>query len=226
MLGTLEESDWNRTVLIRNQPHSVMQAIHRSLTHAAYHAGQITYVARLLQTCEWNWITIPPGQSKQARRICNREWHFRRERGDGGRLLRASIIPAAETHGRTEDQGIGGDGVAHRGVRDRAERRVEWAFDRILEAVKVCQGKGHCVAQTVAEAHVNGVFEDGRGGDVEARLERSRLGPDYSCSRPGEKSVTLIFGADERQAKMLCQPRPATEPAEVKPERLKPSVLP
>jgi hypothetical protein len=64
-LGTLQEADWTRMVLIRGEPHSVMQAIHRGLTHAAYHTGQIVYLARLLQTGDWNWITIPPGQSKE-----------------------------------------------------------------------------------------------------------------------------------------------------------------
>jgi uncharacterized damage-inducible protein DinB len=64
-LAALQESDWTRTVLIRGEPHSVMQAIHRALTHAAYHTGQIVYLARLLQTGAWTWITIPPGQSKE-----------------------------------------------------------------------------------------------------------------------------------------------------------------
>jgi hypothetical protein len=38
-------------------------------THVAgntgYHVGQVVYLARLLTTEGWNWITIPPGQSKQ-----------------------------------------------------------------------------------------------------------------------------------------------------------------
>ncbi|MBI3822279.1 MAG: DUF1572 family protein [Planctomycetes bacterium] len=64
-LASLEESDWTRSVRIRGEEHSVMQAIHRSLTHTAYHVGQIVYLARLLKTDGWNWLTIPPGQSKQ-----------------------------------------------------------------------------------------------------------------------------------------------------------------
>lgn len=67
-LGSLQESEWTRTVLIRGEPHSVMQAIHRALTHAAYHTGQIVYLARMLQTGDWTWITIPPGQSKEHAR--------------------------------------------------------------------------------------------------------------------------------------------------------------
>lgn len=63
-LTALQESDLAKTVLIRTEPHTVLQAIHRGLTHAVYHVGQITYLARLLQSGDWNWITIPPGESK------------------------------------------------------------------------------------------------------------------------------------------------------------------
>jgi len=64
-IAALEESDWLRTITIRGEPHSVLQAIHRSLTHSACHVGQITYLARMLKTDDWRWITIAPGQSKQ-----------------------------------------------------------------------------------------------------------------------------------------------------------------
>ena len=71
----LQEKDWLKTVRIRGEEHTVLQAIHRSLAHSAYHVGQITYVARLLRSHDWKWITIPPGQSK--------EWNAR-----GGRYLK------------------------------------------------------------------------------------------------------------------------------------------
>ena len=64
-LKILEESDWTKTVLIRGEAHTVCQAVHRSLAHTVYHIGQITYLARLLATGDWKWITIPPGQSNQ-----------------------------------------------------------------------------------------------------------------------------------------------------------------
>lgn len=64
-LEALTEADWLRTVTIRNEPHTVLQAIHRSIAHTAYHSGQIVYLSRLLTTGEWKWITIPPGQSQQ-----------------------------------------------------------------------------------------------------------------------------------------------------------------
>lgn len=64
-LASLQESDWEKVVRIRGEEHTVLQAIHRSLTHAAYHVGQIVYLARLLKTDGWKWITIPPGESKK-----------------------------------------------------------------------------------------------------------------------------------------------------------------
>jgi Protein of unknown function (DUF1572) len=67
-LEGLKEADWFKTVRIRGEEHSVLQAIHRSLAHTTYHIGQIIYLARLLKTDGWNWITIAPGQSKQHTR--------------------------------------------------------------------------------------------------------------------------------------------------------------
>jgi len=64
-LHGLQEADLLKEVRIRGEKHSVFQAIHRALTHAAYHTGQIVYLARLLKTEGWQWITIPPGQSTQ-----------------------------------------------------------------------------------------------------------------------------------------------------------------
>jgi len=66
-LAGLGEADLAKTVTIRGEVHSVFQAIHRSLSHTAYHTGQIIYLARLMTKEDWEWITIPPGQSKQFR---------------------------------------------------------------------------------------------------------------------------------------------------------------
>jgi uncharacterized damage-inducible protein DinB len=63
-LAGLSEGDLLKQVCVRGEPHTVFQAIHRSLTHTAYHTGQIVYLARLLTKDGWQWITIPPGQSK------------------------------------------------------------------------------------------------------------------------------------------------------------------
>jgi hypothetical protein len=66
-LSGLREEDILKKVTIRQEEHTVFQAIHRSLTHTAYHVGQIVYLSRLSTKEEWRWITIPPGQSKQAK---------------------------------------------------------------------------------------------------------------------------------------------------------------
>jgi uncharacterized damage-inducible protein DinB len=64
-LQSLNEEDLARTITIRGEKHTVLQAINRSLTHVAYHTGQILYVAHLVRAAGWEWITIPPGQSEQ-----------------------------------------------------------------------------------------------------------------------------------------------------------------
>jgi uncharacterized damage-inducible protein DinB len=64
-LGTLSEQDLLKTVKIRGEDHTVMQALVRNLAHTAYHVGQIVYLAKLQKTEGWRWLTIPPGQSQQ-----------------------------------------------------------------------------------------------------------------------------------------------------------------
>ena len=54
-----------KTVVIRGEPHSVPLAIQRSLTHTAYHVGQIMLISRLIHDGNWQWLTIPPGGSQQ-----------------------------------------------------------------------------------------------------------------------------------------------------------------
>ena len=46
---SLTEEDFGRTVTIRGEPHSVLQAIQRNLLHAAHHIGQIDLLATALQ---------------------------------------------------------------------------------------------------------------------------------------------------------------------------------
>jgi len=68
MLGTLAglgDDDFQRTVTIRGEPHTVLQAINRQLTHSAYHVGQIVYVARQLVGERWKSLSVPKGESEQ-----------------------------------------------------------------------------------------------------------------------------------------------------------------
>ena len=64
-LAGLHDEDLLKSVRIRTEEMTALQAIHRSLTHTSYHMGQIIYLSRLLTKDGWHWITIPPGQSKQ-----------------------------------------------------------------------------------------------------------------------------------------------------------------
>jgi len=62
-LASLTDADLDRTVFIRKQPLSVRDALIRSLSHASYHVGQIVYIAKTLRSAEWDYLSIPPGQS-------------------------------------------------------------------------------------------------------------------------------------------------------------------
>ncbi len=64
-LDTLTEADLVRTITIRGEAHSVMQAIHRFETHFVYHAGQIIYLAKHFAGPEWKVLTVPRGKSAE-----------------------------------------------------------------------------------------------------------------------------------------------------------------
>lgn len=61
----IDETSLSRPVFIRGERHTVAEALMRSLTHVAYHAGQIVLIARMVHDGEWKWLTIPPGGSQQ-----------------------------------------------------------------------------------------------------------------------------------------------------------------
>ncbi len=67
-LEPLTDADLGRTVTIRTEPHSVMQAINRQIAHYAHHVGQIVFLAKHLTakaTGKWESLSVPRGQSKQ-----------------------------------------------------------------------------------------------------------------------------------------------------------------
>ena len=63
-LDALGPADVLRTVTIRGEPHTVLQALHRSTTHVAYHVGQIVLLARHARGAEWQSLSVPRGQSR------------------------------------------------------------------------------------------------------------------------------------------------------------------
>lgn len=81
-LAALSADDLTKTVTIRGEPHTVQLAIQRSLTHTAYHVGQIMLIARLVHSGDWNWLTIPPGDSARHNQ---QTWGTAASRGVAGR---------------------------------------------------------------------------------------------------------------------------------------------
>ena len=62
----LTPGDLERTVRIRGEEMLVVEALNRSITHTAYHVGQIVYLARHLASGEWTSLSIPKGRSAGA----------------------------------------------------------------------------------------------------------------------------------------------------------------
>ena len=67
-LGPLEEADLTRTIAIRGEKHSVMQAINRQLAHYPYHVGQIVMLAKHFKSAEWASLSVPKNRSAEFNR--------------------------------------------------------------------------------------------------------------------------------------------------------------
>lgn len=64
-LDALTVADLARTVTIRKEPFIVVEALNRSVTHTAYHVGQIVLLARHLAGAGWTSLSIPKGKSAE-----------------------------------------------------------------------------------------------------------------------------------------------------------------
>ena len=64
-LDSLTPEDVTRTITIRQEPHTVMQAINRALAHYAQHVGQIVFLSKHLRLHEWKTLSIPRGKSEE-----------------------------------------------------------------------------------------------------------------------------------------------------------------
>jgi hypothetical protein len=62
-LTPLTAADLDRTITIRGEPLTVLQAVQRQLTHYAYHVGQIVFIAKHFAGPRWQSLSIAPGQS-------------------------------------------------------------------------------------------------------------------------------------------------------------------
>ena len=61
----LSDADLARTITIRGEAHSVLQAINRQLGHVSYHVGQIVFLAKHLASDRWQSLSVPRGKSAE-----------------------------------------------------------------------------------------------------------------------------------------------------------------
>jgi hypothetical protein len=80
-MNSLRDEDLFKTITIRAEPHHVIDAIQRQISHYGYHVGQVVQVARVFAADNWTVLTIPraPGASRQFNQQMQRM-----ARGDSG----------------------------------------------------------------------------------------------------------------------------------------------
>ena len=73
-LEPLTENDLDTVIYIRNEGHTVMEAINRQLAHYPYHVGQLVFLAKMLADNEWKSLSIPKNKSQEynQEKICKK----------------------------------------------------------------------------------------------------------------------------------------------------------
>ena len=66
---SLKPEDVMRTVTIRGEPHTVLQAVNRQIAHYAYHTGQIVFLAKHIRSSGWKTLSIPRGKSENYKTV-------------------------------------------------------------------------------------------------------------------------------------------------------------
>jgi len=64
-LQSLRPEDVMKTVMIRGETHTVLQAMNRQIAHYAHHAGQILFLAKHMRSSEWKTLSVPRGKSEE-----------------------------------------------------------------------------------------------------------------------------------------------------------------
>ena len=62
-IGSLTEYDLETIIYIRNEGHTVTEAINRQMMHYAYHLGQIVFLSKMIVNGNWKSLSIPKNQS-------------------------------------------------------------------------------------------------------------------------------------------------------------------
>jgi hypothetical protein len=68
-IEALKPEDVMRTVTIRGEPHTVLQAINRQIAHYAAHVGQIVFLSKHLRSSAWKTLSIPRGKSEEFKTV-------------------------------------------------------------------------------------------------------------------------------------------------------------
>jgi uncharacterized damage-inducible protein DinB len=68
-IGPLTPADFSRTVTIRGEQHTIVDAINRQLTHYAYHVGQIVLLAKHFRSADWETLSVPKNRSAEFNRF-------------------------------------------------------------------------------------------------------------------------------------------------------------
>ena len=68
-IDPLKPEDVMRTVTIRGEPHTVLQAVNRQIAHYAQHIGQMVFLAKHLRSSEWKTLSIPRGKSEEFKKV-------------------------------------------------------------------------------------------------------------------------------------------------------------
>ncbi|HUS01036.1 MAG TPA: DUF1572 family protein [Chitinophagaceae bacterium] len=63
VLNSLSDADLEKTIHIRSEPLTVVDALNRQFAHYPYHVGQIVYIGRIIKNKDWQSLSIPKGQS-------------------------------------------------------------------------------------------------------------------------------------------------------------------
>ena len=64
-ISALKPEDVEKTITIRREPHTVLQALQRAIAHLAYHTGQIVYLAKYFRSESWKTLSVPRGKSEE-----------------------------------------------------------------------------------------------------------------------------------------------------------------
>lgn len=63
-INSLDDDSWNKTILLRGEKHTVLDAVLRQLAHYPYHIGQIIYIGKMLKNNDWKTLSIAKNKSE------------------------------------------------------------------------------------------------------------------------------------------------------------------